>query len=62
MEYYDTDSLRSLVQARQERRLEEAAAERLARQLRGGPTRRPGPRLTVGRSLAQRPPRGRLQT
>jgi hypothetical protein len=62
MEHYDTYALRSLVQARQERRLGEAAAERLARELRGAPSSHPRPRLTVARSLAQRQPRRRLQT
>lgn len=56
MSQYDTETLRVLTAERQRRRLAEASAERLARQIRGRPQRRQWPPL-AGRPLHARHPR-----
>jgi hypothetical protein len=52
--YYDLDSLRLLARQHHDLRLREADAERLARELRGTPQRRPRLRLTVSLALGAR--------
>jgi hypothetical protein len=50
----DLDSLRLLARQHHERRLREATAERLARELGGNAQRRPRLRLSIGFSLNPR--------
>jgi len=54
MDYYDVDSLRLLAGGHHAERVREADAERLGRELRGRPQRRPRLRVTLGFSLTPR--------
>jgi hypothetical protein len=54
VDYYDLDSLRLLARERHELRIREGDAERLARQIRGRPPRRPRLRLPLDFSLKPR--------
>ena len=54
MDAYDLNSLRELTHQHQEKRLREAAIERLAHELGGSAQRRPPLRLTIGFLLKRR--------
>jgi hypothetical protein len=54
MNYYTADSLHHLTYERRERRMREAHAERLAREIRATRPQRPRPRLSVALTLRSR--------
>ncbi len=54
MNYHDLNSLRLLTREHHNQRLREADAERLLREMRGTPHKRPRPRLTACVSLKPR--------